>query len=119
LAALTALGRDAGTSATAARTARKLRAFTEKTAVGPNAASRNPDAAGPRKRASWSERLLTATALSRSSGGTVEASIPWKAGKLRVPRLPPTTAMTLRRGMVRVSVAQSVASRAATAMFAP
>jgi hypothetical protein len=42
------------------------------------------------KRASWRKRLLAATALSSAGLGTVDASIPWKAGKLRVPRLPPT-----------------------------
>jgi len=93
--------------------------LTPKTHVGPAAASRKPARAGPTNRDTCSERLLTATALSRSSSGTVEASMPWKAGKLSVPRLPPATARTPSRGRVSESVAQSAASAAARSMFAP
>ena len=43
--------------------------------VGPATASKNPAIAGPIKRASCSDRLLIATALSRSRLGTIAASI--------------------------------------------
>ena len=43
--------------------------------------------------------------------------MPWKAGKLSVPRLPPTTARAPISPTVNASVAQSTASTSGEAMF--
>src|ERR687888_2793795 len=87
-------GRELGSTASVPSTATKLAALTPNTQVGPAAASRKPAKAGPTKRATWSERLLIATALSRSRLGTVDASIAWNGGEVRVPRIPPPPAGT-------------------------
>jgi hypothetical protein len=68
-------GREPGSKASVPSTAMKLTALTPNTQVGPAAASKNPAIAGPTKRATCNERLLMATALSRSRRGTVAASI--------------------------------------------
>ena len=111
--------REPGSSDTATSTPRKLTALTPNTTVGPHWASTKPAIAGPTKRATCSERLLIATALSSSAAGTVDASMPWKAGKLSVPRLPPTIAIAPISGTVSESVAHSNPSSTATPMFAP
>jgi hypothetical protein len=60
-----------------------------------------------------------ATALSRSSRGTIEACIPWKAGNVRVPRLPPIRAIAPMSGTVSASACHWTASSTATPMLAP
>ena len=57
---------------------------------------------------------LTATALSSSSRGTVDASIPCVAGNDSAPSEPPISASTAIQGTVSVSVAYIIASVAAT-----
>jgi hypothetical protein len=110
---------EAGRAASAPRTARKLNALRPKTHVGPADARRTPAIAGPTKRATWSERLFKATALSRSSSGTVEASMDWNAGKLSVPSVPPMNARTPMRKTVSSPDAQSTVRAIATPMFPP
>jgi hypothetical protein len=63
--------------------------------------------------------LLMATALSRSFLGTMDASIPWKAGKLSAPRTPPTNARVPITGTVSESVAERMASDTGTSMLVP
>ncbi len=69
------MGREPGNKVSVPSTATKLAALTPNTQVGPATASKNPAIAGPTKRATCSDRLLIATALSRSRLGTVAASI--------------------------------------------
>jgi hypothetical protein len=111
--------RELGRRRSAPRTPRKLIALTLKTQVGPAQARSTPAMAGPTKRATWSERLFSATALSRSFAGTVEASMDWKAGKLSDPSVPPMKASTPMRNTVRFPEAQRTVSAIATPILPP
>ena len=88
-----------------------------KTSVGPVLASSTPAIAGPMKRATWSSSELIATALSRSSRGTVDARIACVAGNDSAPSDPPTRASSAIQPTVSVSVAYMTASAAATSRF--
>src|SRR5438067_1185110 len=85
-------------SATAASTARKLAALAAKTPVGPTEASKTPAIAGPMKRASCRERLLTATGLPAQSIDTtadrvrVEAAVLQPVRHTDARRLPQSSA---------------------------
>lgn len=96
-------------------TTMKLTALAPNTQVGPAAASRKPAMAGPAKRATCRDRLLMATALSRSPRGTMVPIMAWNGGKLSVPRIPPRTARPASSPTVRVPVAQVVARTTARA----
>jgi hypothetical protein len=77
-------------------------------------ASSTPAIAGPRKRATCRSSELIATALSRSSRGTVEASTACVAGNDSAPSDPPISASSAIQPTVSVSVAYMTASVAAT-----